>query len=47
MDASSTNFERLGINLFSKQITDGEHQAISLYQKGESNADIRYLYVII
>lgn len=45
MDASSTNFERLGDKSVSKQITDGEHQAISLYQKGESNADIRYLYV--
>lgn len=45
MNGTSTNFKRLGDKSVSKQITDGEHQAIDLYQKGEINADIRYLYV--
>lgn len=42
---SSINFHRIGDEYVTKKVTDGEHQAINLFKKGEKGADIRYLYV--
>ena len=42
---SDFQFYKLGDKFVSRLVTDGEHQAISLYDEGKAHADIRYLYV--
>lgn len=42
---SSMNFHKIGDKYVTNKVTDGEHEAIKLFKKGEEGADIRYLYV--